>query len=63
MTEHQNLNGAVEPRYTLDEAEEVFAARECDLHGHDFEFLVSGAGDLTGMLCGRCGQRWRTEKV
>lgn len=32
----------------------------CD---HDFEFVVTAAGDLVRLLCANCGAQWKVEPV
>ena len=44
-----------ERRYTLAEARQLLAERECAGRGHDLDQVRNGAGDSVAVFCGRCG--------
>lgn len=47
-------------RYTLGEAQALLSRRECLIHGHDFDVIVTtGSGAPTSVLCSRCGESWK----
>lgn len=48
-----------EPKYTLEEARQVMARRECAMHGHDFDVLQKMGGEPYMVLCSRCGRSWQ----
>lgn len=48
---------------TLAEARQILNERECDLHGHYFEHVVTAAGELTRIACGNCGAAWSCERI
>lgn len=35
----------------------------CLVHGHDYEHIVTGAGDLVQIICSCCGRAWRVEET
>lgn len=47
-----------EPRYTLDEARAVLAARDCASHGHDLDEVRTLAGETLWVCCTRCPARF-----
>ncbi len=49
-----------EPTYTLDQAKRELDRRECTQHGHDFDVIVTGGGDVARVICARCGASWVT---
>lgn len=36
---------------------------DCLVHGHDYEHIVTGEGDLIAITCPRCKRAWRVEEV
>ncbi len=53
----EEAHAADETRYTLDEAAALLRRRECDLHGHDFDIVVS-IGVPRMIVCARCRTSW-----
>lgn len=47
-----------EPRYTLGEARRELDRRQCNLQGHDFQIVVTGANHPSAISCNRCGRTW-----
>lgn len=46
-----------EPTYTLNEAREELARRQCAAGGHDFETVLNGCGEPVQMFCSNaCGR-------
>lgn len=35
----------------------------CLVHGHDYEHIVTGAGDLIKITCPTCGRTWKVEEI
>lgn len=52
----EHLGG--EKLYTLDEARDEIARRECSVIGHSYEKIVTFQGTPTALLCERCGDGW-----
>lgn len=52
-----------EPRYTLEEAREILARRECDQYGHDLNSsVIRGASGIVlrhVITCDRCGAHFQ----
>lgn len=46
---------SAEKTYTLDEAREELARRECTFHGHDWDIVSRADGVPIAIICGRCG--------
>lgn len=51
-----------EERYTLTEVTREIARRECQMHGHDYDVVVSHGRGPVELRCLRCGESWRVER-
>lgn len=49
-------------RYTLEEARQLLAERECRHSGHELEQVTDGAGQVKRILCSRCGASFVPER-
>jgi hypothetical protein len=51
-----------EQRYTLEEAQELLARRECAIHGHSYSIIcIDGINAPTAVQCDKCGETWKVQ--
>lgn len=50
-------------RLTRAEWERITAQEYCARHGHEYEQIINGRGDLIALSCGRCDKGWKVEEA
>lgn len=46
-----------------DEMRLAVARERCTRCGHDFEMVVTTAGDPSSVICATCGKSWKIQKA
>ncbi|PRX91964.1 hypothetical protein CLV72_11237 [Allonocardiopsis opalescens] len=53
-----------QPKYTLREARQELARRECNANGHDFTPITPAySPDPVRFVCGNCGRSWQVTEA